>query len=98
MSEKKYATLTHTFNDMWEDNQEVTLEFRFAKPTKADMARFQSSATKNGTNANRELLLSLIHEEDKQKFIDACEEHAGLLITFINPILSSIGVSAELGK
>ncbi len=46
----------------------------------------------------RELLLALIHEEDRQKFLDALEEYPGIAISFINPILSSVGVSSDLGK
>lgn len=97
-TEKKYVELAHSFTDMWADNQEKKLVFRFCKPTRADMARFQSTAAKSGLNANRELLLSIIHEEDKQRFMDALEEYPGIVISFINPILSSIGVSADLGK
>lgn len=98
MAEKKYIELNHTFNDTWEDNRETTLTFRFSKPTKADITRFQATAAKNSTNAMRELLLSIVHEEDKQKFMDALEEYPGILITFTNPILSGVGVSADLGK
>lgn len=98
MAEKKYIELNLTFNDAWADNQETTLIFRFCKPTKADITRFQATAAKNNTNAMRELLLAVIHEEDKQTFIDALEEYPGILITFTNPILSSVGVSADLGK
>lgn len=97
-TEKKYVELTHSFTDMWADNQETTLTFRFSKPNRADITRFQTTAQKNNTNAMRELLLSIIHEEDKQKFLDALEEYPGIVISFINPILSSIGVSADLGK
>lgn len=98
MSEKKYVELKHTFTDMWADNQETTFTFRFCKPSKADMARFQSTVAKNGINANRELLLSIIHEDDKQAFLDSLEEYPGIAISFINPVLSSVGVSDNLGK
>lgn len=98
--EKKYVELSHSFTDMWSEDpdKETVLSFRFCKPTKADMARFQSSGAKNGSNASRELLLSLVHEEDKERLLEALEEYPGILITFVNPILSAAGVSAELGK
>ncbi len=98
--EKKYVELKHCFLDMWSEHpeQETCLVFRFSKPNKADIARFQATSTKNSTNAMRELLLALIHEEDRQKFLDALEEYPGIAISFINPILSSVGVSSDLGK
>lgn len=98
--EKKYVELSHSFTDMWAETpeNETVLSFRFCKPAKADIARFQASGAKNGTLASRELLLSLVHEEDKERFLEALEEYPGILITFANPILSSAGVSAELGK
>ncbi len=98
--EKKYVELKHCFLDMWSEHpeQETCLAFRFSKPNKADSARFQATGTKNSTNAMRELLLALIHEEDRQNFLDTLEEHPGILITFTNPILASSGVSADLGK
>ncbi len=94
---KKYAEFTHSFNDPWDD-QEVEISCRFAKPTKAQVARLQDNAAKNASQASRNLLLSTVHPEDKDKLNQTMEDYPGVATSFSTAIIKGIGISADLGN
>lgn len=93
----KYATLTHSFNDPWADDTEVSISFSFAKPTTAQIKRFQDTVGKNSAQASRNLVTSTVSEEDQEKLNTAIEEYPGILATFSEALLRSVGVG-QLGK
>lgn len=100
---RKYVPFTHTFEDPWardsaEDGQTVSLTFRFAKPTKTQLQRLQEKAVKNSSQAARNLLLDIIHADDKQRFMESMEEYPGITASFATAILKGVGISAELGN
>ncbi len=103
VSTRKYAAFTHTFVDAWtgenaEDGKTVSLTFRFSKPNKVQMQRLQDKAAKNSSQAARNLLLDIIHPDDKQRFQESAEEYPGITTSFSTAILKGIGLSADLGN
>ena len=71
LENRKYVSFSHTFSDPWsgdsaEEAQDVTLSFRFAKPTKLQIQRLQDKAAKNAGQASRNLVLDCVHPDDRQ--------------------------------
>ena len=100
---RKYVLFSHTFADMWagdsaDDAPEVTLSYRFAKPTKTQIQRLQDKAARNAGQASRNLVLDCVHPDDKQAITEAMEEYPGLSSTFATAILKGVGISADLGN
>lgn len=100
---RKYVPFTHSFEDPWagdsaDEPQTVSLTFRFAKPTKAQIQRLQDKATRNPAQASKNLLLDVIHPEDRQEFTARLEEYPGIATSFATAIIKGVGISAELGN
>ena len=100
---RKYVLFSHTFADMWagdsaDDAPEVTLSYRFAKPTKTQIQRLQDKAARNAGQASRNLVLDCVHPDDKQALTEAMEEYPGLSSTFATAILKGVGISADLAN
>lgn len=100
---RKFVPFTHSFEDPWagdsaEDGQTVSLTFRFAKPTKTQLQRLQEKAVKNSGQASRNLLLDIVHPDDKQRFMESMEEYPGIATSFATAIIKGVGISAELGN
>ena len=100
---RKYVLFSHTFADMWagdsaDDAPEVTLSYRFAKPTKTQIQRLQDKAARNAGQASRNLVLDCVHPDDKQALTEAMKEYPGLSSTFATAILKGVGISADLGN
>ena len=103
LENRKYVSFSHTFSDPWsgdsaEEAQDVTLSFRFAKPTKLQIQRLQDKAAKNAGQASRNLVLACVHPDDKQALTDAMEEYPGIATSFATAIIKGVGISAELGN
>lgn len=103
LENRKYVSFSHTFSDPWsgenaEEAQDVTLSFRFAKPTKLQIQRLQDKAAKNAGQASRNLVLDCVHPDDKQALTDAMEEYPGIATSFATAIIKGVGISAELGN
>lgn len=96
----KFVDFKHTFDNPWAENEEkeTILVFRFAKPTTIQIKRLQDTANKNASQASRDLLLSIVHEEDKEALKQAMEEYAGIITTFSGAVIKGVGISVELGK
>lgn len=99
-SARKYAEFSHSFEDPWSANgeTEVKCAFRFAKPNKAQIKRLQDTAAKNAANAARNLILDVVHPDDKDALTQALEEYSGLATTLSTAIIKGVGISNELGK
>ena len=93
---RKYAAFPHSFRDPWED-VDVEMSFRFAKPTKTEIKRLQDTASKNPTQASRNLLLSTVHPEDKDKLTQAMDEYPGIATSYSTALIRAVGISADLG-
>lgn len=94
---RKYAAFPHSFRDPWED-VDVEMSFRFAKPTKTEIKRLQDTASKNPTQASRNLLLSTVHPEDKDKLTQAMDEYPGIATSYSTALIRAVGISADLGN
>lgn len=94
---RKYASFPHSFRDPWEE-ADVEMNFRFAKPTKGEIKRLQDTATKNFTNAARNLLLSTVHSEDKEALNARMEEYPGIATSYCTALMKAVGISSDLGN
>lgn len=94
---RKYAAFPHAFRDPWED-VDVEMSFRFAKPTKTEIKRLQDSASKNPTQAARNLLLSTVHPEDKELLTRAMDDYPGIATSYSTALIRAVGISADLGN
>lgn len=103
MEDRKYVKFTHTFEDPWsgenaEDAQTVSMTFRFAKPTKMQIQRLQDKAAKNSGQASRNLILDVVHPEDRDELMAKMEEYPGIATSFATAIIRGVGISSELGN
>lgn len=103
LDSRKYVSFSHTFADPWagdsaEDARDVTLTFRFAKPNKTQIQRLQDKAPKNSGQASRNLVLDVVHPDDKQALTEALEEYPGIASSFATAIIKGVGISPELGN
>lgn len=93
--ETKYYKLTTAFEDLGGDSQ--TFSSRFRKPVPAEISRAQQAIGKNPLQGSDSLCRVLIHEDDKQGYIDAAREFPGIADTYATQILKSCGFNS-LGK
>ena len=101
--DRKYVKFTHSFDDPWagedaEDAKNVSVTFRFAKPTKTQIQRLQDKAVKNSGQASRNLLLDVIHPEEREELLAKIDEYPGIATSFATAIIRGVGISAELGN
>ena len=95
---KKYAEFTHSFVDPWaDDGEETSFTFHFAKPNKVQIKRMQDTAGKSAAQASRNLLVEIVHPEEKDALIGALDSYPGLVTAFASAIIKGIGI-ADLGK
>lgn len=100
---RKFVAFTHTFEDPWagesaDEAQSVSLKFRFAKPNKTQIQRLQDKAAKNPAQAAKNLLLDVIHPDDRESFSARLEEYPGIATSFASAIIKGVGISADLGN
>ena len=94
---ESYKTISHTWVDIFDDDKETSVSFRFARPSAAQVKRLQAGAVKNAGAASYQLLLDTIHPDDKDEFVKAQEQYPALTTTFSGVILKSCGL-ADLGN
>lgn len=96
-TERKYAAIPLSFRDIWED-EDKEFNFRFAKPGKMEMKRLQDTAVKNSSQASRNLLVSIIHPDDKESLLAAMEEYPGIATSYSTAVIKAVGLTADLGN
>ena len=94
---KKYARFSHTWESPW-DEKEISVSARFAKPNKEQLKRMQSRATKDSQAASYNLILDVVHSDDREKLIANLAEYPGTILTFATALVKAMGFSAELGN
>ncbi len=52
----------------------------------------------NAAQAAKNLLLDIVHPDDKAAFTASMEEYPGIASTFASSIIKGVGISAELGN
>ena len=97
---RKFVRFTHTFTDHFlpEEESEVSISFHFSKPTEPQIKRLQNTAGKDASGAARNLLISTILPEQREKLKATLEDYPGLATTFSTALIKSAGISAELGN
>lgn len=97
----RYAACSHTFTDPWQGDEneglEVTVKYRLKKPSKAAIERFTKQGTKDLRNAQNNLILAIIHPDDKDKFRSDVAEYPGLLMSISEWVAKAAGF-ASLGN
>ena len=91
-----YATFEHTFVDSW-TKTEKDFSFRFSKPNKAAIRLFQKAASRDATNASRNMLVNHIHPEEKTAFLAAIDEYPAIVTSYIGAVMKGVGL-ADLGN
>jgi len=96
-NKEHYKEFSHSFIDEFLD-KEVKISARFRKPNRPEVDRFNQAAVKKVETASNNLLLDIVHAEDKERFTADINEYPGVITTVAGVILKSLGLSAELGK
>lgn len=99
--DRLFRALPFSFKDLWaedEEKNEVSLNFRFAKPTKTQIKRLQDTAGRNAAQASRDLLLGTIHPDDKDELLAKMEEYPGIATSYSTALIKAVGISADLGN
>lgn len=94
---RKYAAFKHSFRDPWEE-EDIELSFRFAKPSRVQIKRLTDTATRNPTQASRDLLFSTIHPDERETLSATLEEYPGLATSYSTALIKAVGISADLGN
>jgi hypothetical protein len=93
---RKSVPFAHTWTDPWTE-EEVSVSYRFARPTPAQIKRMQATASKNPTAAARNLILDVIHADDREAFMRESESYPGLVTTMGGALIKAVGL-ADLGN
>jgi hypothetical protein len=84
----------YTFTDF--KNNIHTIEFHFKKPEQKDVEIFQSNMQKNVTMASRNLIVSLlVDDEEKQKIFELEKEYPAISIKIIETFNPFLGITGE---
>ena len=95
--ERKYVPIPLTFRDIWEE-RDVELNYRFAKPTKMEIKRLQDTATRNGAQAARNILISTVHPEDKDALMADMDNYPGIAMSYSTALIKAVGLTADAGN
>ena len=91
-----YADFSHSFTDAWE-KKDIEFTFRFGKPNKMVIKQMQKTAARDSAQASRNLLVNIIHPDDKAEFLTAAEEYPGLVTSFATAVIKAVGIG-EVGN
>ena len=97
---RKFVSFSLTFSDPWagesaDDPQDVTISCRFAKPSKVQIKRLQDKAVKNSGQDAHNLLLDVVHPDDKEALLQHIEEYPGVTSSFAAMILRGVGIGEQ---
>lgn len=97
---RKFVRFTHTFTDHFlpEEMSEVSISFHFSKPTEPQIKRLQNTAGRDSSGAARNLLISTVLPDQRDRLKSTLEEYVGLATTFSTALIKSVGISADLGN
>ena len=93
---RKYAPFFHSFTDPWED-AELEFTFRFAKPGVLAIKQLQKTAGRDSARASRNLIVNVIHPEDKEAFFAAADQYPGLITSYATALAKAVGIG-DLGN
>ena len=94
--EKGYQEFSHEFFDTFKSD-DVSVAVRFTKPKPQATERAQKQMMKSPNLALKNLCLSAVHPDDKEKMQEVFKEYSGLASTFGGALLKACGFG-ELGN
>lgn len=97
---RKYVRFTHSFIDNFlpVEMSDVSISFHFSKPTEPQIKRLQNTAGKDASGASRNLLISTVYPDQRERLKSTLEEYPGIATTFSTALIKSVGISADLGN
>ncbi len=95
-SDSEYAKVENTWFDPWKD-REVSRVYRLRRPSRSDISRFNKEAGKSAGNAQNNLLMSLVHPEEKDGLKADLDLYPALMVTLASWALKASGLS-DLGN
>jgi hypothetical protein len=93
----KYIKVGHAWADPWDDDQEVRCEYRFRKPGRHEISRFNKEVSKSASVAQNNLLVGIVHPEDLNLLKADLEQYPGLLMSLTAWVLKACGFG-DLGN
>lgn len=93
----QYTVSGHSWFDPWQD-KEITCEYRFRKPKRTEINRFNKDVQKTASTAQQNLLITIVHPDDKTRLLADIEEHSALSLTLAGWALKASGLSNDLGN
>lgn len=94
--DKGYQEFSHEFFDTF-GGKEVSVTVRFTTPKPQATERAQKQMMKSPNLALKNLCLSAVHPDDKEKMQEIFKEYSGLASTFGGALLKACGFG-ELGN
>lgn len=85
-----YAAFEHTFYDKFE-GRDVSFAFRFRRPSSAQVERAQKTMLKKPGMALANLVLDVVHPDQREELRKACDTYPGLASSLGNAVLTSVG-------
>lgn len=94
----RYVRQSHTWFHPWR-KEEVTCEYLFRQPTQPEINRYTKETAKGGSiaTANQNLLVSIVHDDDKARLVGDIREFPGLSTALANWVMKASGF-ADLGN
>lgn len=91
---------TYRVNIVLENEEEgqdpIELGYRFNEPTPIQFNRYVKELAKDTLKAAKNLVLSNIFPEDKEKLLDDMEKYPGLLLTITPKFMGMMGVTDNI--
>jgi|GEM_PF-1827369 len=95
--EQEYTELAHNWFHPWQ-NREITCAYRFRQPGQSEINRYTKEAGKGSSaTAHQNLLVSIVHPEDKSRMLTDFKQYPGLPPALGNWALKASGYN-DLGN
>ncbi|MDO4720476.1 MAG: hypothetical protein Q4A78_07415 [Peptostreptococcaceae bacterium] len=91
--ERKTYHVNITLDGNEEGQEPVELSYRFKEPTPIQFNRYVKELSKDTIKAAKNLVLSNIFAEDKEKLQEDLEKYPGLLLTITPKFMAMMGVT-----
>lgn len=93
MKERKTYKVAISLDGGDEGQDSVELSYRFKEPTPIQFNRYVKELSKDTIKAAKNLVLSNIFAEDKEKLQEDLEKYPGLLLTITPKFMAMMGVT-----
>ena len=96
VDETQYAEISHAWEDIWK-KEDVSVSYRFSKPTVAQVKRMQATAAKKADQAAERIVLDTIHPDDKERMLKDAATYPFLITSLSGALVKACGL-ADLGN